>query len=533
MGTIHDITWTGTGTVGNIKIEYSINSGDSWAVIKDSTENDGSFTWAVPDTVSDHCLVRISENDEDGTPVDTSDAEFSIISSTSASLTLTYPNGGEQLPVGSVQVITWKSTGEMGEISLEYSADNGVNWTVIVESTANSGTYDWTIPDAISNTCLVRISEVSGTLSDTSDGVFSIIQQPWIIVISPNGGEIWEAGSVYPVTWQSSGDVGNVTIEYSINSGDFWTMVEDSTENDGSYDWTVPDTPSENCLVRIKGSTDAIIPDTGDAVFSIVSPVSPLLTIHFPNGGETLIIGNTYEITWSSYGAVGEVKIEYSVDSGTNWNEITAAAENGGSFDWTVPDTASDTCLVQVSEIDGDPVDTSDGVFTIAAPSSDYIIVTSPNGGEVLSAGTSFDITWDSSGDIQTVTIEYSIDEGVSWAVVVTSTAKDMVPGNLFNVMSCPDRKWRRAAKTSGPSVLRRRRLFVRRTPSHSRIIPIPHHSLSVCSLGDATRTGRPVCVRTRTGRQSIVSEANYVLIFFFSPLRVSSRAFAAKKNNK
>ncbi|NIN35054.1 MAG: hypothetical protein GTO60_08175, partial [Gammaproteobacteria bacterium] len=180
--------------------------------------------------------------------------------------------------------------------------------------------------------------------------------------------------------------------------------------------------PSENCLVRIKGSTDAIIPDTSDAVFSIVSPANPILTVTHPDGGETLVVGNTYEITWSSYGTVGEITIEYSVDSGTNWTEIIASTENDGSFDWVVPDTPADTCLVRVSEIDGDPVDTSDGVFTIAAPSSDYIIVISPNGGEVLTAGTSFDITWGSSGDIQNVTIEYSIDEGVSWAAVVTST---------------------------------------------------------------------------------------------------------------
>jgi hypothetical protein len=52
-------------------------------------------------------LLRISENNEDGTPVDTSDAEFSIISSGSASLILVSPNGGEQLPVGSIHAITW------------------------------------------------------------------------------------------------------------------------------------------------------------------------------------------------------------------------------------------------------------------------------------------------------------------------------------------------------------------------------------------------------------------------------------------
>jgi RHS repeat-associated protein len=424
-GSDHDITWTWTGTVGNIKIEYSIDGGASWVIIEDSTENDGSFTWTVPDTVSDHCLVRISENDEDGTPVDVSDAEFSIISSGSASLVLISPNGGERLPVGSVHVITWTGNGEISEIGLEYSTNNGTDWIEIAASAANSGYYNWTVPDAISDNCLVKISEVGGALSDASDAVFSIIEQPSITVISPNGGETWEAGSVYPITWQSNVDIDVVHIEYSIDNGVNWMSITSSTLNDGSHDWLVPDTPSETCLMRVKGSTDVIIPDTSDAVFSIVSPVNPILTVNYPNGGETLLIGSTYEITWSSYGTVGEVKIDYSVDSGDNWTEIAASTENNGNFDWLVPDTASGDCLVRVSETDDDPVDVSDGVFTIAAPSSDYITVTSPNGGEVLSAGGSFDITWDSSGAFPYVNIEYSVDNGVSWAMIVNSTDND------------------------------------------------------------------------------------------------------------
>jgi len=48
-------------------------------------------------------------------------------------------------------------------------------------------------------------------------------------------------------------------------------------------------------------------------------PGENILTVNFPNGGETLLIGNTYEITWAGYGTVEEqVKIEYSVDSGVN-----------------------------------------------------------------------------------------------------------------------------------------------------------------------------------------------------------------------
>ena len=77
-----------------------------------------------------------------------------------------------------------------------------------------------------------------------------------------------------------------------------------------------------------------------------------------------------------------------------------------------MPDTASDTCLVRIGETDGEPVDVSDAVFTIAAPSSDYIMVTSPNGGEAWTVDSSKNITWTTTGTVGIVKIDYSIDGG-------------------------------------------------------------------------------------------------------------------------
>jgi murein DD-endopeptidase MepM/ murein hydrolase activator NlpD len=76
VGTSHNITWTSSGSVGNVKIEYSTNSGGSWSSITSSTSNDGSYSWAIPNTPSTQCMVRISETD--GTPTDTSNSTFTI-----------------------------------------------------------------------------------------------------------------------------------------------------------------------------------------------------------------------------------------------------------------------------------------------------------------------------------------------------------------------------------------------------------------------------------------------------------------------
>ncbi|WP_254626460.1 lamin tail domain-containing protein [Myxococcus sp. CA039A] len=48
--------------------------------------------------------------------------------------------------------------------------------------------------------------------------------------------------------------------------------------------------------------------------------------------------------------------------------------------------------------------------------------LTAPNGGESLSAGVAFDITWTSAG-VNTVRLQYSLDDGLTWSNIVASVA--------------------------------------------------------------------------------------------------------------
>ncbi|MBN2415726.1 VCBS repeat-containing protein, partial [bacterium] len=75
-GDNRNITWTSSGIAGPITIECSTDSGSTWSEVAASTDNDGSYTWPVPATDSDKCLILIST--ADGWPRDTSDAVFTI-----------------------------------------------------------------------------------------------------------------------------------------------------------------------------------------------------------------------------------------------------------------------------------------------------------------------------------------------------------------------------------------------------------------------------------------------------------------------
>jgi hypothetical protein len=347
--------------------------------------------------------------------------EVSATTTVVYAITVTAPNGGESWEAGSLQQVTWSSEGPVGEVRLEYSLDGGLTWSVITPSTDNDGSYDWTVPDNPSDTCLVRIgsSDSDEGPSDVSDGPFSITAppSPTITVTTPNGGESLTVLSTYHITWQSSGPIEGVTIAYSIDRGATWATIAAATENDGSYPWPVPDTPSEECVVRIGSSgSDGGPSDISDALFSIAPSATPVLRVASPNGGECLTVGSIHDIAWQSSGAVANVKIEYSADGGESWVVIDAAAENNGHYPWTAPDTPSETCLIRLADIDGDPLDVSDGAFSIVLPPS--VTVISPNGGESLTVGSSFQISWTSTGSVGSLTIEYSGSSGADWTMI-------------------------------------------------------------------------------------------------------------------
>jgi hypothetical protein len=93
------------------------------------------------------------------------------------------------------------------------------------------------------------------------------------------------------------------------------------------------------------------------------------ITVTSPNGGEVWQVGSSQNITWTSSGTSGTVKIEYSTNNGSSWTTILASTPDDGSQSWTVPNVPSTTCLVRVSDTDGSPVDISNAVFSIVPPS--------------------------------------------------------------------------------------------------------------------------------------------------------------------
>jgi hypothetical protein len=93
---------------------------------------------------------------------------------------------------------------------------------------------------------------------------------------------------------------------------------------------------------------------------------TPYINILYPNGGEYWINGTTEAIAWTSEN-IDDVKIELSIDNGTNWITIVDSIPNTGLYTWTVNTPYySEECLIKVSDLSYSIYyDESDSVFTI------------------------------------------------------------------------------------------------------------------------------------------------------------------------
>jgi len=376
-GTTYDITWLTTGTVDNVKIEYSTDNGANYTEIIASTPAiDLSYTWTVPNEPSNECLVRISDAANSST-ADTSDAVFTIYEPGTETITVTAPNGGESITGGTTFEITWTYTGNIANVALAYSTDNGANWNTI-GTVLNAGSYSWVAPNVSSTQCLVRVRDATNNLvSDQSDNVFTIgsFGNETATVLSPNGGEVFCIGRTAAITWTTTGLVGNMRIQYSTNNGGSWKTIVASTPNTGSYLWTVPDAPAAQCKVRVMEASDGNPTDTSDAVFTIAE-CGANLSITSPKGGEAWQVGSQHNITWVSGDKTGNyVKIQYSTNNGTTWRAITSSTANDGSFTWTIPNTPSTTCKVKIIDTSNTSISNiSFGTFAIVSGSVKPVI---------------------------------------------------------------------------------------------------------------------------------------------------------------
>jgi hypothetical protein len=225
------------------------------------------------------------------------------------SINVTKPNGGENWFIDTEYEITWTSKDYSSPVRIEYSIDGGASYIEIVNSTANDGSYLWTVPFTLSDFCVVRILDAADSDPfDISDAVFAITTTNKIVTNTNDSG----MGSLRQAILDANADSGMDTIIFKIPGTGIHTIqplselpaITDPVLIDGfSQPGSSPNTNSisQGCNAYLNIELDGINAGTnslGLYIKSGSSTIRGLVINHFQNGilietyGGNIIEGN-------------------------------------------------------------------------------------------------------------------------------------------------------------------------------------------------------------------------------------------------
>ena len=228
---------------------------------------------------------------------------------------LTSCNNDEIFPEGQVLNINWQCN-NIDNLRIEYTSDNGQNWSSIIDNiSASTETFAWSPPNINSSEYKVKITDVDDiNIYDKSNSTFSI-KNSEIILQSPKGGEYLIQSETSNICWTYA-LVDNIKIELSEDNGSSWVdIISNTPANTGCFNWNVPAIKSTLCKIRISDASNNGINDETENTFSIGEPNNAggpyqtdnntLVLLHFDNN-----LNNSS--TYSEDGVLHGTDISYS-----------------------------------------------------------------------------------------------------------------------------------------------------------------------------------------------------------------------------
>jgi WD40 repeat protein len=150
-----------------------------------------------------------------------------------------------------------------------------------------------------------------------------------------------------------------------------------------------------------------------------VKPKIKTLKVVKPNGGEKVIVGSDFLISWEGIPDKDSVKIEYSIDSGKTWNLIIDMV-SGLKYIWKkVPKPISSNCLIRIKQLSESYLPGTLQTTIIGNTNGVNNVSWSPDGSRIATAG--FDgkiIIWDAINGTKIHTLSGHNDKVlyVSWS---------------------------------------------------------------------------------------------------------------------
>lgn len=321
-------------------------------------------------------------------------------------ITVISPNGGESWVIGTPVTVRWSPTADGVNVRIilyRDGTDEAHRLGNVVNSTPGvAGSYSWTagVHDggrAVAGASYyVRVRVVGTDEADASDAGFVLLGT--ISVTSPMETAVYEAStSTLHAAWTAADVSGSVRIDLERQDGTERYVIADSVVAGGSpLDWPVPLATAEGTY-RVKVSQGATQGSSGRCFVMAYRP--PNIKVLQPNGGEELVMGNSYPIRWLPHHLEGNLRVELLKD-GRLVGALSDSSPVGGmcSYSWDGRTCAGRELLpgrgfrIRVTTLDGAHTDDSDGSFALTPRSS--IALFRPNKGETWVSGAVEDIRW-------------------------------------------------------------------------------------------------------------------------------------------
>ncbi|MBN2530669.1 MAG: hypothetical protein JXR76_30055 [Deltaproteobacteria bacterium] len=308
VATSKEITWTHTGAIENVILEYSLDNGNSFYRMVASTENDGSYIWEIPDTMSPSTEVKIRVSDAaDALPYDVSDGVFELApfgdddyepnentgdaeiifydQEIAAALTLASGVDYYKFTGAANEVVTVTNTSSI--TNSEYPADrvmvkllhSGAGEPVEAYFTAlGTESIELELDEPGDYYVLVTRSPLNSGSTGVGNYAFTVTREtvtpPSLTLVAPAAEDRVEAGATVDIKWSSAGDVGNLLLEFSVDNGESYEIIADDVANTGVYSWTVPGNAqlSGAVVIRVSGAENGVVFGESEEAFNIVAP---------------------------------------------------------------------------------------------------------------------------------------------------------------------------------------------------------------------------------------------------------------------
>ena len=341
---------------------------------------------------------------------------------------LTAPNGGATYMVGSTQNITWNQQ-NIDTVVIEYRSAATAPWIMITDTVPGvRGTYSWTIPNTVTTTARVRVSnKANSTIADSSTSNFRIDVPRSVNITYPTAGETWVRGKFYTVTWNQQ-NLDTLVVQIQTTAGPYTTLGRVAAAN-GAYTFNLTSIPTTTARVRVIDPTNLTMSSIS-STFNIVQSAINITTVP-----DSTWEGNqTKTISWNKT-FVDTVEVKYTgLNIKTNTFDTIIIANNitADSFTLTLPNVFSNI-TVWVKEVSGLKTPTF-AAFDTLNSKINLITITYPKVGETWVRGKYYTVTWNQQ-NLDSLLVQIQI--GATPFTTIGSTAA--VNGSYkFNLTSVP-----------------------------------------------------------------------------------------------